>query len=94
MQGDIRDLAGTNVLKTQLNTGEFEMVTIEAAIQDSEAIHVALEEAEKGEDETVEMHDTNGHVTRYSNQETNHGTQTELFSIFTVTDEALAELRY
>ena len=84
LQGGIRDIAGTNLLKNQLESGEFEMVTIQDAVKDSGAIEVTLEEGEGGDDDTVEAQDSNHQVAISTNQKYDQGTQTELFSIFTV----------
>ena len=84
LQGGIRDIAGTNLVKNQLESGEFEMVTIQDAVKDSGAIEVTLEEGEGGVDDTVEVLDSNHQVAISTNQKYDQGTQTELFSIFTV----------
>ncbi|XP_078382310.1 uncharacterized protein LOC144664996 [Oculina patagonica] len=89
LQGDIRGIAGTNVLNTQLQSGEFEMVTIQAAVQDSGAIDVTLEEAEQGDDITVEVKDSYHQVTKNSNKKCDRGTQTECSSPFSVVDVTL-----
>ena len=89
LQGDVRGLAETNVLKTQVDTGNFEMVTLQAAVIDSGAIDVTLEEGEEGDDDTVEVQDNNHQGTMHSNQKCDQGSQTEFFSIFTKADVAL-----
>ena len=89
LQGGIRDLAGTNLLKTQLESGEFQMATTKDAIKDSGAIDVTLEEDEEGEDDTVEAQDNNRQSARNTNRKCDQGTQTELFPIFTVADAVL-----
>ncbi|KAL9962148.1 hypothetical protein ACROYT_G031227 [Oculina patagonica] len=78
LQGDIRGLTETNVFKTRLQSGEFEMVTLQAAVQDSGAINVTLEEGEQGDDSTIEVKDDVCQVTTNSNK-CNQGTQTEVF---------------
>ena len=92
LQGEIRGLAGTNVLKTQLQTGNFEMISLGAAIKDSGAIDVTLEENEDGDDdsgETVEMKDVNRQGVKYRSKTCDQGTQTELLLLFTITDIAV-----
>ena len=89
LQGDVRGLAETNVLKTQIDTGDFEMVTLQAAVKDSGAIDVTLEEGEEGDDDTVEVQDNSRQGAMYSNQKCDQGSQTEFFSIFTKADVAL-----
>ena len=92
MQGDIRGLAETNVLKTQIDTGDFEMVTLDAAIKDSGAIDVILEEGEEGDDDSVKVQDYSPQGAKYSNKHCDQGTQTEVSSIFTVAE--IAHRRY
>ena len=90
MQGDIRGLSGTNILQTQIDTGDFEMVTVGAAIKDSGAIDVTLPEYEDVDDDTVKVQDNNRWSATYSSSQTSdHGTQTGLSSFFTVADVAL-----
>ncbi|KAL9962095.1 hypothetical protein ACROYT_G031166 [Oculina patagonica] len=86
LQGDIRGLTETNVLKTQLQSGEFEMVTLQAAVQDSSAIDVTLEEGEQGDDSAMEVKNDVRHVAKKSNK-CNQGTQTDgFFSLLTAAD--------
>ena len=94
LQGDIHDLAETNVHNTQIDTGVFELVTLEAAVQDSGAIDVTLEEGEEGDDATGEVQNNNGQSAMFSNQKCDQGTQTEFFSIFTKADVALHQPVY
>ena len=59
LPGDISGLVETNVINNQLDTGDIEMPTIAAAVQDSGAIDITLdnEESETGEqgDSKAEM---------------------------------------
>ena len=89
LQGDIRDVAGTNVLKTQLQSGEFEMVTLQTAVQDSGAIDVTLEEDRQDDGNTVVEEDDVCQVAKNSNKNCDQETQTELFSLLTVADVML-----
>ena len=85
-------MVGTNVLKTQLQTGNFEMISLGAAIKDTGAINVTLEENEDGDDdsgETVEMKDANRQGVKYRSKTCDQGTQTELLLLFTITDIAV-----
>ena len=94
LQGEIRGLAGKNVLKTQLQTGQFEMVTLHAAVKDSGAIDVTFEENEEGDDEggeTVEMKDAYCHGVECSRRKCDQGTQTVLSSLSLITDVTVAE---
>ncbi|XP_078368402.1 uncharacterized protein LOC144652251 [Oculina patagonica] len=92
LQGEIRGIAGTNVLKTQLQTGDFEMVTLQAAFQDSGAIDITLEENEEGDvdddvgGDTVEAKDDNRQGLNCSSKKIDQGTQTELKSLLTMPD--------
>ncbi|XP_078383875.1 uncharacterized protein LOC144666341 [Oculina patagonica] len=98
LQGEIRGIVGTNVLKTQLQTGDFEMVTIRAAIQDSGAIDVTLEENEEDDDVAddaggddvggFEAKEENHQGVDHSSNKSDQGTQTELLSLFTIADVA------
>lgn len=77
-------MAGTNVLKTQLDTGEFEMVTLEAAVQDSGAVDVTVEEGEECDDDTVEAEDHDRSVARKISKKCDKETQTQFLSLLTV----------
>ena len=48
LPGDISGLVGTNIVNNQLQTRDIEMPTIGAAVQDSGALDVALEEGKQG----------------------------------------------
>ena len=47
LQGEIRGLAGTNVLKQQLQTGRIDMPSMTTAIKDSGVVNFTLEEEEE-----------------------------------------------
>ena len=89
LQGDIRGLAGTHVLTSQLQTGDFEMVTLQAAVKDTGAIDITLEEGEEGDEDKIEVQDGNRQDAKYNNQNCDQGTQTEFFSILRVADVML-----
>lgn len=57
LPGDISGLVGNNIVNNQLQTGEIEIPTITAAVQDSGAINVTLEEGEPGDGGSAEPHD-------------------------------------
>lgn len=80
LQGEISGLAETNVLKSQLDTGEFSVPTILAAVKDSGAIDVTLKEGEPGDDSTVEAHGSCQDA-EYRKKRSHRGTQTEPFAI-------------
>ncbi len=76
LQGEIRGMAGTNVLQTQLQTGFIEESSVAAVAKDSRAMSVILR---RGED-NISDHNVNelqGRVTKYSKTKCNKGTQTE-----------------
>ncbi len=89
LQGDIRGLAATDVLKTQLESGNFEVSTVQAAVQDSGVIDVTLEEVEEGDDDTIVVKDSNWQVTKKNNTKCEQATQTEYMSFLTVADVTL-----
>ena len=86
LQGEIRGLVGKNVLSTQLQTGNFEMITLRGAIKDSGAFDVTLEEGEQGDDHALDLRDDNRPSTKTSNKKCHQGTQTEFFRLLTVPD--------
>ena len=89
LQGEINGVAGTNIVETQLQTGDFELTTVGSAVQDSGIIDVALEDDEQGDDDTVEVQDDGGQGgKRINNNNTkcHLGTQTELLSLFPATN--------
>ena len=54
LQGEIRGLTGTNILKQQLQTGQFEVPTIASTLRESGAGDVTLEEhAEREQEEAT-----------------------------------------
>ena len=95
LQGDIRDMAGTNVLKTQLNSGQFEMVTLHAAIKDSGTFDVTLGENEEGDEDDGDIDEIkadNSQGIKYGGKKYDQGSQTELLSHFTNADDTVHEL--
>ncbi|XP_078370511.1 uncharacterized protein LOC144654286 [Oculina patagonica] len=81
-QGSISGFAGTNVFKTQLQTGEFEIPTVVAVLKDSGSIDVTDDEGEQDGD-TLEVQDDNLQpYTEHNDAKRHQGTQTEV-STFT-----------
>ena len=80
LQGQIGGLAATNVLKNQLDTGEFSAPTILAAVKDSGAMDVTLEDGKEGDKGTVEAYDSRQEA-EYRINRIHQGTQTEPFSL-------------
>ncbi|KAL9973710.1 hypothetical protein ACROYT_G020198 [Oculina patagonica] len=73
---EISGLAETNVLESQLDTGEISVPTILAAVKDSGAIDVTLEEGEQGDDVTAETRGSSQGA-KYGNKRSHQGTQTD-----------------
>ena len=84
LQGEVRGLVGKNVLQTQLQTGDFEMTTLGAAVKDSGAFDVNLEEGGQGDDHALDLHGDNRPITKTSKRKCHQGTQTELLLLLTV----------
>ena len=80
MQGEIGGLSETNVLKNQLDTGEFSVPTFLGAVKDSGAIDVTLEENEGGESKADEHGSLQN--AEYRNKRSHQGTQTNVNTIF------------
>ncbi|KAL9966621.1 hypothetical protein ACROYT_G024724 [Oculina patagonica] len=80
LQGEIRGLVGTNVLSSQLQSGEFEKPTaaVLSAVKESGAIDVTLEEGDQGDYDTTVVGDESCQVAEYSDTRCHQGTQTEL----------------
>ena len=87
LQGEIRGLVGTNVLDKQLQTGQMDRPTIQAAVKDSGAIDVTLEE---GEDNAMSVQAGNYQDAECNNTKCHQGTQTEI-SAFLITDIVIHE---
>ena len=79
LQGDVSGLAETNVLKSQLDTGEFSVPSIYTAVRDSGANDVTLEES--GGDDCTEKAHGSCKRTKYRKKRSHQGTQTEPFSV-------------
>ena len=84
LQGEVRELVGKNVLKTQLQTGDFEMTTLRGAVKNSGAFDVTLEEGEQDDDRALGLHDDNRRFTKIRKKKSNQGAQTEFSSLLTV----------
>ncbi|XP_078378081.1 uncharacterized protein LOC144661254 [Oculina patagonica] len=78
LQGEIRGLVDTNVLKNQLQTGKVEKPTLLSAVKDSGAIDVTFE-GEQADDNIIERNAENCQHVMYSGTKCHQGTQTELF---------------
>ena len=47
LQGEVREMAGRNILKQQLQTGKIDMPSISGTLKDSGVVNVGLEEEEE-----------------------------------------------
>ena len=92
LQGEVRGLVGKNVLRTQLQTGNFEMATLRAAVKDSGAFDVTLEECERGDDNALDLQVGKRPVPKISIKKCHQGTQTEFVSFLTGADVSVYEL--
>ena len=81
LQGELRGLAGQNILKNQLQTGQIEKPSLISAVKDSGAIDVTLEEGEQGDGNKVEIQDEIHQNALYSHPRRHQGTQTEMSSV-------------
>ena len=81
LQGELRGLAGTNVLKNQLQTGQIEKPSLISAVKDSGAIDVTLEESAQRDDNKDEIQDENHQSAFHSYPRRHQGTQTEISSV-------------
>ena len=77
LQADVTGMAGTNVLNSQIQTGQVDMPTLFGAVKDSGVVDVTLEEGEQ-EHDTTDMEGENS--CRYENfkAKVDRGTQTGL----------------
>ena len=78
LQGEIRGLAGTNILNNQLQTGQVETPTIQAAVKDSGATDVTLEVVEQTNGNLVEYKDGKRQDTENGNTKCDRGSQTQM----------------
>ena len=81
LQGDVRDIATTNILKTQLETGAVEKPSIASSAKDSGVISVALKSGEGGHsdgDTMPELKKRACRATKHSKTKCDQGAQTEL----------------
>ena len=62
LPGDISGLVETNIINSQLDTGDIEMPTIKAAVEDTGIMDAALEETEEGENISMGAQDDSRNV--------------------------------
>ncbi|XP_078377182.1 uncharacterized protein LOC144660439 isoform X1 [Oculina patagonica] len=85
LQGEIRGLAGGNVLKHQLQTGQIDKPTIFSTVKNSGALDVTFEDGEQSDNNAVEIVGENCLEAEHSGKIREQGTQTEL-CLIPVTD--------
>ena len=84
LQGEISGMVGNNMLANQLQTGQIEMPTIQAAVKDSGVVDVNLDDDQEEDHNQVEVQDDNRRDAQEKNTESHQGTQTELKALFSV----------
>lgn len=79
LQGEIRGMAGKNILKTQLQTGIIEKPSIAACAKDSGAMSFTpnCEEGGREEENKMELQEQSHKVVKYSKTKCHLGTQTD-----------------
>ncbi|XP_078377515.1 uncharacterized protein LOC144660686 [Oculina patagonica] len=77
LQGELRGMIETDVLKRQLQTGHIERPTILSALKDSGAIDVTLEDGKHDDDYTAAVHDDDCEDAENKNGKCHQWTQTE-----------------
>ena len=80
MQGEISGIAGTDVVKNQLQTGQIDKPTIATALKESGILDVTLEEGERPDDNRIEMQHENCQDVHYGSRKGHQETQTNLCS--------------
>ncbi len=85
LQGEIRGLAGGNVLRNQLQTGQIDKPTIFSTMKNSGALDVTFEDGEQRDDNAVGRVGENCLDAGNSGKRRQQGTQTEL-CLIPVTD--------
>ena len=81
LQGEIRGMAGKNVLKTQLQTGGVEKPSIVSSVKDSGAMSITLTSGEDKLSDKLELHETKCKVEKSKKIRCHHGTQTKTFAL-------------
>ncbi len=78
LQGEIRGLAGGNVFKDQLQTGQSDKPSFYSSMKNSGAIDVTLEDDKQRDANIAEIQDENCQDAVHSDTRRHQGTQTEL----------------
>ncbi|PFX28034.1 hypothetical protein AWC38_SpisGene7289 [Stylophora pistillata] len=92
LQGEIHNVAETNIFETQLETGEFEVTTVTTAVEDTGITSVTLEKSGQGGDDSAQVQEKNRRVKKGSKSKCHQETQTGYLLIFEwPVDKKLAE---
>ncbi|KAL9970674.1 hypothetical protein ACROYT_G023084 [Oculina patagonica] len=81
LQGEIRGLVGTDVVTSQLQTGQIDAPTVIGAVKDSGVIDVNLEEGDQEDVATTVLPEENCPDTEYKRQKCHKQNQTVLFRL-------------
>ncbi|KAL9972992.1 hypothetical protein ACROYT_G019394 [Oculina patagonica] len=82
LQGEISGLVGTNFLDNQLQTGQIERPTFQAAVKDSGAIDVTLGEGHQPHNSTIVVQGANCRSVDTNDTKCHQGTQTEISALW------------
>lgn len=82
LQDEIHDLAGTNVLNNQLQSGQINAPTLISTMKDSGAIDVSFKEGEQEDDyATFAVQEENCQDAVYNKKQSHKQIQTEMFTL-------------
>ena len=81
LHGEISGLVATNVLDDQLQTGQMERPTIQAAVKDSGAVDVTLEGCDQGKNNTMVVQGGDYQSVGASVTKCHQGAQTEISAL-------------
>ena len=87
LEGELQDLVGTDVVSSQLETGQMDAPTVIEAVKDSGAIDVNLEEGDQEEEVTTVLQEDNCRNTEYIRKKCHRQNQTEPFKLHLVVEE-------
>ena len=87
LEGEIQDLVGTDVVSSQLQTGQTDAPTVIEAVKDSGAIDVNLEEGRQEEEFTTMLQEENCRGAEFIRKKCHKQNQTELFKLPLIVEE-------
>lgn len=88
MHGEIGDMAGTNVLDDQLQTGQMETANILSAVKDSGAVDITIKGGQRSYN-TMEAQVNDCQDAEYDNKNCHKETQTESEALCDITDPVI-----